>query len=164
MAALELFGTEGYHAVPTSKIAKRAGVSEALIFRHFENKEGLLQAIMTLAEEKIKVLFADIVMTTDAKAVIRKALELPFIIPETEYQMWRLTYALKWQIDSYNSKKAEPLKLALTHAFKKLGYKQPDIETEIVLIWIDGAAASLLLHKPGNTKTILKALLAKYEV
>ena len=164
MTALELFATEGYHAVSTSRIAKRAGVSEALIFRHFENKEGLLQAIMNLAEEKIKVLFADIVMTAEPKAVIRKALELPFSIPEAEYQMWRLTYGLKWQIDTYNSKKVEPLKLALTHAFKKLGCKQPDAETELVLMWIDGAAAALLLHKPANTKAVLKVLLAKYDL
>jgi AcrR family transcriptional regulator len=40
--ALRLFSEQGYEATPTNRIAKEAGVSEGLIFRHFENKEGLL--------------------------------------------------------------------------------------------------------------------------
>ena len=44
--ALELFSTEGYKGTSTSKIANKAGVSEGLIFRHFKNKDGLLQAII----------------------------------------------------------------------------------------------------------------------
>ena len=119
LTALEMFATQGYHAVSTSKIAKAAGVSEALIFRHFENKEGLLQAIMSIVEEKTKKAFTEIIMADDPKEVIRKALELPFTIPALEYKMWRLTYTLKWQTDSYNAKKMEPLKLILSAAFKK---------------------------------------------
>ncbi|MEM6542898.1 MAG: helix-turn-helix domain-containing protein, partial [Bacteroidota bacterium] len=45
-AALELFAHEGYNVVSTSKIAQKAGVSEGLIFRHFESKQGLLNAIL----------------------------------------------------------------------------------------------------------------------
>ena len=36
-SALELFSSKGFDAVPTSLIAKQAGVSEGLIFRHFKN-------------------------------------------------------------------------------------------------------------------------------
>ena len=39
-SALQLFAQEGYHATSTSKVAKHAGVSEGLIFRHFRNKDG----------------------------------------------------------------------------------------------------------------------------
>lgn len=162
--ALELFATEGYHAVSTSKIARKAGVSEALIFRHFEHKEGLLQAIMGIVEEKTKKVFADIVMTTDPKEVIRKALELPFGIAREDYEMWRLTYALKWQTNGYNPKKMEPMKMALDNAFKKLGYKNPAAETEVLLMLVDGAATALLLHEPKNKKNVIKALLDKYDL
>ena len=34
-AALQLFAKEGFYATSTSKVAKLAGVSEGLIFRHF---------------------------------------------------------------------------------------------------------------------------------
>lgn len=161
-AALALFANEGYHAVSTSKIAKQAGVSEALIFRHFDNKEGLLAAIMQIAGEKAKQAYADVVMTTEPEEVIRKALTLPYTIPEKEYKMWRLVYALKWQTNKYDSSKNEPLRMALVNAFKKLGYKNPEAETEVVMILTDGAATAILLHEPDNKKEIVKALLTKY--
>lgn len=164
LTALELFATEGYHAVSTSKIAKQAGVSEALIFRHFENKEGLLNAIMQQAEEKIKTVFADIVMSTDPKEVIKKTLSLPFNFPPEGYKTWRLMYALKWQTNNYNEQKMAPLKVALVNAFTQLGYKKPDVETELLLIFLDGAATAILLHEPENKRAILKAAMKKYKL
>ena len=44
-AALRLFAEQGYYATSTSKIAKEAGVSEGLIFRHFGNKEKLFSVV-----------------------------------------------------------------------------------------------------------------------
>ena len=52
-AALELFAKEGFYATSTSKVAKTAGVSEGLIFRHFGNKEGLLHAVLDEGETLI---------------------------------------------------------------------------------------------------------------
>ena len=163
-SALELFAKEGYHVVSTSKIAKHAGVSEALIFRHFENKEGLLRAVLIAGKEKLKKEFADIVMAADPKTVIRKTLELPYTIPAADYEMWRLTYSLKWQTGSYDMDMSEPLKMALVNAFKKLKAKDPEAETELVLMIVDGSATSLLLHEPANKKQVLKLILSKYDL
>jgi AcrR family transcriptional regulator len=49
--ALALFSSQGFDSTSTSLIAKKAEVSEGLIFRHFTNKEGLLMAIMEKAKE-----------------------------------------------------------------------------------------------------------------
>ena len=73
-AALKLFAEEGYRTTSTSKVAQEAGVSEGLIFRHFKNKEGLLEAIIQLGEERAKIMFADIVLETDPKQVIKKTI------------------------------------------------------------------------------------------
>lgn len=43
-AALSLIGKRGVKGATTLAIAKEAGVNEVTIFRHFQNKEGLLQA------------------------------------------------------------------------------------------------------------------------
>lgn len=48
-AALELFTTQGYHASTTPQIARRAGVAEGTIYRHFESKEQLLNDIYRAA-------------------------------------------------------------------------------------------------------------------
>lgn len=44
--ALDLFANTGYNAASTSKIAQKASVSEGLIFRHCQNKKGLLDALV----------------------------------------------------------------------------------------------------------------------
>jgi AcrR family transcriptional regulator len=48
-SAAALFGEKGFNGTKTREIAARAGVSEALIFKHFPSKEDLYAAI--LAEE-----------------------------------------------------------------------------------------------------------------
>ena len=43
--ALDLFAEKGFSATSTSEIAGRAGVAEALIFKHFKSKKNLLFSI-----------------------------------------------------------------------------------------------------------------------
>ena len=93
-AALELFAEEGFKVTSTSRVAKKAGVSEGLIFRHFQSKDGLLEAIIKLGEERAKVLFADIVLETDPKEVLRKALNLyqKSSKSQEEIDFWKLQH------------------------------------------------------------------------
>jgi AcrR family transcriptional regulator len=44
--AVELFSQRGFKGTTTKEIAKAAGVSEAMVFRHFENKDALYGAIL----------------------------------------------------------------------------------------------------------------------
>jgi len=46
VAAMELFSEHGFHGSRTRDLARRAGVSEALLFRHFPTKEALIRAIL----------------------------------------------------------------------------------------------------------------------
>ncbi|HET7628654.1 MAG TPA: TetR/AcrR family transcriptional regulator [Bacillales bacterium] len=46
IAAIEMFSEKGYASSSTSEIARRAGVAEGTIFRHYKTKEKLLQAIV----------------------------------------------------------------------------------------------------------------------
>ncbi|HVL85974.1 MAG TPA: TetR family transcriptional regulator [Pseudonocardia sp.] len=45
-AARELFATEGYAGTTVRAIAERAGVNQALLFRHFGNKEALFAEVV----------------------------------------------------------------------------------------------------------------------
>ncbi len=163
-AALELFAEEGYAATSTSKVARAAGVSEGLIFRHFKNKEGLLGAIFEQIAERTKMVFADIVLEADPKTVIEKILELPFSIDPSEYRQWRLMYAMKWQVNAYNSSKMDPIKMAAKNAFEKLGYKDAEAESEIILMFLNGASMAILLQEECNKQDVLKALKSKYNL
>lgn len=48
-STIKLFSQKGYNATTTALIAKDAGVSEAIIFKHFKNKENLLKEIGAIA-------------------------------------------------------------------------------------------------------------------
>lgn len=163
-AALELFAEEGYAATSTSKVAKTAGVSEGLIFRHFESKAGLLDAILAQGAEMTRQAFAAIVLAESPQETIRKTLELPFSIGQDQYEMWRLIYALKWQTNRYDATSYDPVRVVLTHAFDKLGYDDPAAEAELVFMFLDGAATAMLLHEPGDKAAVLAALEKKYNL
>lgn len=63
-AAMNMFAEEGYHAVSTRKIAKRAGVSEGTLFNYFGAKHelmsGLLRAIYAELTDNAQTIFRDI--------------------------------------------------------------------------------------------------------
>lgn len=45
-AAVQLISEKGYAAATTRSIAELAGVNEVTIFRHFDNKQGILHAVI----------------------------------------------------------------------------------------------------------------------
>src|SRR5215471_15277464 len=46
-AVRRLFADKGFHGTTTRELAEEAGVSEALLFKHFPNKEALYSAMQT---------------------------------------------------------------------------------------------------------------------
>ena len=163
-SALELFSKEGYNATSTSKVAKHAGVSEGLIFRHFRNKEGLLQAILNEGERRFKVLLVDIVMENDPKEVIRKTIEMTSHIDESDYDFWKLQFKLKWELEVSSDEKMEPLKMALANAFQKLGYESPELEARLVLLFVDGLGTAVLKGSSINAEEMTQFILTKYNL
>ncbi len=165
-SALALFAREGFKTTSTSKVAKHAGVSEGLIFRHFKNKEGLLDAIFKEGEERAKLLFANIVFETDPKKVISKTLDTfsNSNLPKEELEYWKLQYKIKWELEMYNEHKMEALQSALTGAFEKLGYEQSAMEAVHLLVTLDGLATRYFLMDQFDLAGMIAFLKNKYNV
>ncbi|KQL34664.1 TetR/AcrR family transcriptional regulator [Psychrobacillus sp. FJAT-21963] len=53
LAAIDTFSEKGYAATSTSEIAKKAGVAEGTIFRHYKTKKELLVSIVTPLISKV---------------------------------------------------------------------------------------------------------------
>lgn len=164
LAALELFANEGFNTTPTSKIAKKAGVSEGLIFRHFENKKGLLKAIMADAEARIREFYSPIIFEEDPKRVIRRMIELPFEISHEGLDFWKLQFKLKWEAEYNNPEKIKPLLDKLTWAFEKRGYESPEQEAEMLNQILEILSISLLRDGKVLDPSYRDFLLKKYKV
>lgn len=163
-AALELFAKEGFKSTSTSKVARHAGVSEGLIFRHFGSKDGLLEAILKEGEERIKLMFADIIFEEDPQQLLIKTLDAfnPDTLGEAELEFWKLQYKIKWELEQYGEHKMEPLQLALTNAFEKLGYDDPRLEAMRMLVELDGMATRYFLMEKFEYEALLSFLKKKY--
>lgn len=162
--ALELFGTVGYTATSTSKIAKAAGVSEGLIFRHFKNKQGLLDAIIADATERTSRLFGPILLASKPEVVIRKTIMLPFSIEESEFNFWRLQFKLKWEIQHYKTTKMKPLLDKLEWAFSELNYEQPALEAKKMNYLLDSISSDILKGTVQGADQFEQFLLNQYKV
>jgi AcrR family transcriptional regulator len=77
-AALDLFSEKGLEATTTLKIAKKAGVNEVTLFRHFKSKMALFDAVMD--EVKKAGFDTEIVEDIDIppEDIIRFAIEITF--------------------------------------------------------------------------------------
>lgn len=160
-SALELFAKNGFNATSTSKVAKHAGVSEGLIFRHFENKQGLLDAISKLAEDKMGAIFYNIISETDPKSQIRLFLQLPFNIQDKDKEFWKLQLKLKWELNTHKEEKMKPIMDILINAFTKLDYKHPQMEAKFVMFFIEGLSTSMLRDNSQFDKDHLNQFLAE---
>ena len=163
-AALELFANEGYNATSTSKIAKQAGVSEGLIFRHFENKKGLLDALVDEGRKQFEVLMAPLLFEQDPKAVIHAMIVLPYSVSPDAYDFWRLQMKLKWQPEYDMPDKMKPILEKLTWAFSELGYDDPVMEAEMLNSLIESVSISLMRNKIADKQAHKNFLLKKYKV
>lgn len=157
-SALTLFAEKGYHSTSTREIAESAGVSEALIFRHFTNKEGLLEAVLKDGENKAMKIYMEVILEPDPRELIRKTLEMNFNIPEEDFDFWRLQFKLKWELEVDTYKKMKPLKVALQNAFHELAYPNPELEADYIIHLLDGLAGAALrgsLHDKIGMKNLL---------
>ncbi len=162
--ALELFANEGYNAVSTNMIAKKAGVSEALIFRHFENKKGLLDAIYQQCEEKADVIKKSLLEETDPSETIRKAINWVFIVDEKDYDFWRLEYKLKWEEAYYNPHKMKSVVDKVAWAFEQLGIEQPALEAQLLEKTLDSVMIGILRDGKEAHLPLRELLLKKYSL
>ena len=162
--ALELFANEGYNATSTSTIAKQAKVSEGLIFRHFENKKGLLNAIMQDVESRLQVMFATVLFEENPKEVIGKIIKIPFSIKESDYDFWKLQFQLKWESEYYNPNKMKPVSEKIFWAFSQLGYDNPEHETQLLNQILDAVSISLLRNEIKDKTAYQSFILSKYKL
>ncbi len=161
-AAFELFAMEGYRNTPTLKIAKRAKVSEGLIFKHYKNKHGLLTAVVDQMSVKFDEFLQPIKKENNPKEKLRIAIHFPFLIKEEAFNFWKLLYRLKWEEAYDTSRMSRPILEELTNIFLALEVESPHLEARVLYSMLEGVAMSIIRKEIPNKEALLQFLLKRY--
>jgi len=149
-AALHLFTENGARATSTKSIAIEAGVSEALIFKHFGSKDNLLEDIIKKGYIEDVKLTKNYEITECGKEFLIKFIDLPLLLVSNQFDFWRMQYKimpLNPVAQQYHSNFMKPSKSRLIESFEILGYKEAAVEAEIILLLIDNIWKSLVSEK-----------------
>lgn len=162
--ALQLFANYGYESISTARIAKRARVSEALIFKHFRTKIALLNAVVDNGQEKFKSLASDIVLETDPKKLLKAYIDLPFKLKGSELYLWKLEYKLRVNPTIKVNTYSKPIYDALVKAMTGLKIANPKIEARLLMYTIDGILINIISGEIKNKLKVKSQLKNKYKI
>lgn len=137
--ALSLFATKGYVDTSTKEIAMGAGVSEALIFRHFGSKEALLTYIIKAGYRRVLAHHRGMMTYKNPREFLRNMIFLPNQLVADEPLFWKLQQRLSHNSFSrlQHEQFIKPVQPILVKAFSELGYDNPELETQCLLLIID---------------------------
>lgn len=143
--AMRLFGEQGYDRTPTSQIAKEAGVSEGLIFRHFQTKAGLLAAIIADGMARIAATMQPYAQAaTDPREAIVQHISGSFAAIQAQETFWRLATSMRFQAAVAETAVQQIaavndfVRTQLTEHFRRLSAAAPEREALLLFAVIDG--------------------------
>ncbi|MEK9600326.1 MAG: TetR/AcrR family transcriptional regulator [Bacteroidota bacterium] len=162
-SALTLFSEKGYSAVSTSLISKQANVSEGLIFRHFKDKRGLLNHLVSVWNDQFQVRITEIRSIEKPEQRIQAVMEMPFLINESDFPYWKLVFSLRWQNSELISEYMLILKEMLEEALKELKYTDAVSEADLIMAYFDGFISTVVLRNDQDLSSrLLHTLKKKY--
>ena len=162
--SLELFSSKGFKATSTRSIADAAEVSEGLIFKHFKNKEGLLEKIILISQDKLNKLIEPIASLTHPKVVIKHILTIPLNMGEDEKKLFKLINSIRWQMNNFETNLFNIFRPKILDSFKALNYNDPSSETETLLMMLEGTMLYVLQNGSKNTLLVLDNILKKFDI
>lgn len=90
-AALDAFADSGFHETSLDDVARRAGISKALIYEHFDSKQGLFDALLeTYVGELMERVMTSVATANDAEERLQAGLDGFLSFVEERRGAWRL--------------------------------------------------------------------------
>ncbi len=157
--ATQLFGAEGVAAVSTARIAREAGVSEGLIFRHFGSKQGLVEAIVAAGQSSQQSRLAKVAAEENPTVRILALIDYAFV----KQKVHGPQEAMLRQVGATEANAATSKLGILTAAFKDLNYEDPASEAAFLhyaLRGITTAVAQGQVRHPKKLKEFVRSLYA----
>ncbi|MGI4872054.1 MAG: TetR/AcrR family transcriptional regulator [Janthinobacterium lividum] len=164
--ALQLFGDKGFDNTSTQQIAKAAGVSEALIFKHFGSKDQLLDFVIRSGYQRIIEHNRGGLTEPDPLTFIHSVIELPYKLVLEEPAFWKLQYRLADHptAQQQHERFMRPVPGLLINAFQQLGYTEPDKETRLLLLLIEALWKIEANQTDEHVREMLDFIKRKYQM
>lgn len=167
-AALELFTTRGYHDTTTAQIAKKAGIAEGTIYRHFASKQQLLNELYRAAQRWATRVVQETARKPEAGTARAQLMAVALALmdgaaSETAIVKIGLLEPLATVLDEESRKTEREFNIALERIIAE-GKAQGTVRTGAVEVWA-GVWLATLSHglrkitagdwKPGDTSVRL---------
>jgi len=145
--ALELFAARGYHDTTTAQIAKKAGIAEGTIYRHFASKQQLVNELYRAAQRWAAKVVHETAHDPDARAAKAQLTAVAHGLIEgaardTAVVKLGLLERLDPVLDDESRKTAREFRLALERIVAE-GKAQGTVRTGAVEIWVGVWLATL---------------------
>ena len=168
-ASLNLFTEQGARATSTKSIALEAGVSEALIFKHFGTKDNLLEDLIKKGYVEAVRITNHFLNAEKESDFLAQFIELPLHLVTNQFDFWRMQYKilpLNQIAQHYHINFMKPSRSRLIETFEALNYPQAETEAEIVLLLIDNLWKSFVSERLSkeSCEEIIKLLKEKYKL
>ena len=168
-SALELFAERGYAGTSVKAITQRAGVSQGLLYVHFENKQALLLALFERG-------MRDVQSTLDSDASscgvehLKTLLYRTFDLMQENRDFWQLFYTLRFQpavaetLGPTVQLGTATIREQLEQVCKEMNLPQPELEARLLFATIDGVCQHAALEPDTYPfREVVDALFDKYQ-
>ena len=164
--ATSLFADKGFADTSTKEISLRAGVSEALIFKHFGNKDRLLSFIIKTGYSRVVMHHKGMLTYKGAKDFLRNMILLPSKLVAEEPLFWKMQERLAHDELSRNQHEhfIKPVQSIILKAFQELDYAKPELETQYLLLVIDMLWKKEACGELQNAEELTALIEAKYQL
>ena len=168
-AALEVAAEGGFHAASMRKVAERAGVSKALIFKYFASKAELLRALVASSLTGAQQSFAHAATVDTPRERLEALIGTGFDFVREHPDFWRLISQLRMQkglralIGGTLASSLDGITTQLQEELHALGTPDPQLDARVLFAAIDGATQHYLLdpeHYPLDA--VKERLVAMY--
>lgn len=163
--AQQLFAEKGYEHATTQLIAKQAGVSEALIFKHHGSKEKLLDFVIRTGYKRIIQENRGMLQETEPLLLIQTIIDLPYKLVEDEPEFWKLQSRIIDVIPdarTQHERFMKPVHSFIVKAFTELGYTSAKKETNFLLMIVEMLWKQLSTERDAQAKELRDFIKQKY--